>query len=207
MFTLGSLLSPKPHLRTLQTQACKWKKKTNLILTRVLILHVRMTSGKCSVTLFCIWMKNTEMTIFSWTHTLLLNRVKISVYSCVDSRPLVISVLGVLVHFLHLKRVLDISLNLYDDSFLIEYGMLRKWPKLLFLCDPEMRERLLFLLTRNSSLSFFLGHCGLWLYLMSFVEMTWIHTEALCPINLTLSTWVSFTNTCMTRLAKISIHY
>lgn len=98
--------------------------------------------------------ENTEMTIFSWTHTLLLNRVKISVYSCVDSRPLVISVLGVLVHFLHLKRVLEISLNLYDDSFLIEYGMLRKWPKVLFLCDPEMRERMLFLLTRDSSLFF-----------------------------------------------------
>lgn len=106
--------------------------------------------------------ENTEMTIFSWTHTLLLNRVKISVYSCVDSRPLVISVLGVLVHFLHLKRVLDISLNLYDNSFLIEYGMLRKWPKLLFLCDPEMRERMLFLLMRNSSLFFW----SLWIMIV-----------------------------------------
>lgn len=132
------------------------KKITNLISARVLILYLGMASGNFSVTPFCMWIKSTEL--FPWNHILLLNKVKISIQSCADSRPLVISVLGLLVQFLHLKRVLDIFLNWYDDTFLIECGMLRKWPKLLlFLCDPEMRERLLFLLMRNSPPFLFLS--------------------------------------------------
>lgn len=107
--------------------------------------------------------------------------------------------------FSPLKRVLDIFLNWYDDTFLIEWTV-KKMTQIVVVSVWSRDKRKTAFPINEKLLSIFC-HFGLWLYLMSFVEMTWIQAEALCPINLTLSTWVSFTNTCMIRLAKISIHY